>query len=157
MFAAKYKGLSELFEVYKKYIEKDENKNTLLLIGAGPAPRLENDQVYMSWYTDIKNKFESLGEYVRFIGFIPSDQVDNYYNASDVVLFPYSRRIAASGPMALAIGHEKDIVLSSVLKTEGLEKVKYEFDMDDIIKTISIKKDRLWSMVAEKTFNIYKS
>ena len=38
------------------------------------------------------------------------------YSVADRVLFPYSRRLAASGPMALAIGYEKDIVVSSILQ-----------------------------------------
>ncbi len=151
-FAAKYKGLPELFDFYKEYIKTKEGENSLLIIGAGPMLRLENDKNYMAWYEDLKNKFESLGENVRWVGFIPSDKITTYYSASDVVLFPYSRRLAASGPMAIAIGYEKNIVISSVLKGEK----EFKFDFGDIIKTENLKTERVWYKVAEKTFEVSK-
>lgn len=70
----------------------------------------------MDWYRDLEERFTSLGESVRWVGFIPSLDIGLYYSATDAVVFPYSRRLAASGPMALAIGYEKDIILSSILK-----------------------------------------
>lgn len=151
-FAAKYKGLPELFDLYKEYIKKGENKNTILIVGAGPAPRLENDGNYIMWYEGLKMKYESLGEFVKWVGFIPSGEVATYYSASDAVLFPYSRRLAASGPMAIAIGYEKDIILSSILKGE----TEFKFDFNDGQKTAELKKDRIWEKVAEETIKIYK-
>jgi glycosyltransferase involved in cell wall biosynthesis len=156
-FAAKYKGLPELFNVYKKYISLPENKDTVLIIGAGMAPRLENDAEYKIWYQDLKNKYESLGEFVRFVGFIPNNEIALYYSACDAVLFPYTRRLAASGPMAIAIGYDKDIIISNILQGEGSDVEIYNFDLTKITKVASFKKDRIWHVVAEKHISIYKN
>lgn len=69
----------------------------------------------MNWYNKLQKDFESLGDSIQWLGFIDGSMISAYYSAADVILFPYSRRLAASGPMALAIGYEKDIVLSSIL------------------------------------------
>ncbi len=156
-FAAKYKGLPELYDAYKKYIQKEENKNTLLIIGAGPAPRLQSDKKYMNWYNELKEKYDTLGQRVKWAGFIESKDIEKYYSASDAILFPYSRRIAASGPMAIAIGYEKDIVLSNILSEDTREKIEYNFDFENTVKTNELKKGRVWSIIADKTAEIYKS
>jgi glycosyltransferase involved in cell wall biosynthesis len=151
-FAARYKGLPELLDFYKHYISSDENKNSLLIVGAGPAPRLEGDKAYMDWYNGLKKEYEKLGNFVRWVGFIPSDQIATYYSAADSVLFPYSRRLAASGPMAIAIGYEKEIILSSILKGES----QFIFDFECASQTKGIKKDRTYSIVADRTLTIYE-
>lgn len=150
-FAARYKGLPELYEVYRQYIAQPDNDDTILIVGAGPSPRLENDREYMNWYKDLKNKYESLGDKARWVGFIPSDQIPIYYSAADAVLFPYSRRLAASGPMAIAIGYERDIFLSSVL--EG--KREYEFSLANVVQTRFIKSERTWGKITQKTEELY--
>ena len=71
------------------------------------------------WYDDLQQKFETLGESVQWLGFIDGQDIPLYYSSCDAVLFPYSRRLAASGPMAIAIGYERDIVLSSILRGES--------------------------------------
>jgi glycosyltransferase involved in cell wall biosynthesis len=150
-FAAKYKGLPEMFEIYKEHIKF--NPNSLLIVGAGVASRLQSDENYVNWYELLRMKYESLGKNVRWIGFIPSVEVSRYYSVADVVVFPYSRRLAASGPMAIAIGYEKDIVLSSILKGDKV----FTFDFNDIQKTKELKDDRTWAKVAEKTLDVYNS
>jgi hypothetical protein len=96
-----------------------------------PAPRLQNDESYMTWYRDLEEKFVALGDQVRYTGFMDTTMMQYAYSIADRVLFPYSRRLAASGPMALAIGYQKPIVLSSVMRGES----EYRFDFDDIIET----------------------
>jgi len=73
------------------------------------------------------------------------------YSVADRVLFPYSRRLAASGPMALAIGYEKDVAISSILKGEK----DFHFDFDVLEKAGTLKKERTWDKIAEKTQKVY--
>jgi hypothetical protein len=129
----------------------------VLIIGAGMAPRLQDDQDYIKWFTDLQNKFVNLGEKIRWVGFIPSEEISLYYSASDTVLFPYTRRLAASGPMAIAIGYEKNIAISNVFSGEINNKGSYVFDLDNVINTTELKKERTWDIVARRTINIYES
>lgn len=116
-----------------------------------PAPRLQSDQEYMKWYQDLETKFLALGDAVHYHGFMNAEDITYAYSAADRVLFPYSRRLAASGPMALAIGYEKDIALSSILKGEK----EFHFDFDDLKKAGKLKKERTWEKIAEKTAQVY--
>jgi glycosyltransferase involved in cell wall biosynthesis len=152
-FAAKYKGLPELFKIYKEYLKN--NPKTLLVVGAGPAARLKNDTNYMTWYEGLQMMYESLGGNVSWLGFIKSEEIPKYYSVCDAVLFPYSRRMAASGPLAIAIGFEKDVALSNVFKN-GITDEEFKFDFEDVLKTGEMKKERVWSVVAGETLAIYK-
>lgn len=149
-FAARYKGLPELFLAYKKY--RQIHPNILLVIGAWMAPRLENDSDYIKWYEALMHDFLSLDDWVLWIWFIDGKDISLYYSIADVLLFPYSRRLAASGPMALAIGYGKDIVLSSILQGEKT----FSFDFDDKIHTEEMKKERVWGVVGKRTFEVYQ-
>jgi glycosyltransferase involved in cell wall biosynthesis len=156
-FAAKYKGLPELCTAFTEYINLPENKNTVLIVGAGMAPRLQNDQEYITWYADLQNKFISLGEQVRWVGFISSEEISLYYSASDVVLFPYTRRLAASGPMAIAIGYEKNIIVSNVFAGKAGKNDSYVFDLQTTTNLTELKKERTWNAVAMHTIKVYES
>jgi hypothetical protein len=105
----------------------------------------------MMWYDDLQQRFATLGESIQWLGFIDGRDIPLYYSACDAVLFPYSRRLAASGPMAIAIGYERDIILSSILQWETI----YSLDLDERIDTREMKKERGWSKIAEKTLDIY--
>lgn len=147
-YAAKYKGLPELYDICKNYLKKND---VIFLIGAWPSPYLKNDNNYKIWYSELKQKFESLGKHVRWLWFIDGTMIPAYYSASDAILFPYSRRLAASGPMAIAIGYEKNIVLSSILEGEK----KFIFDINKIVCTRDLKTSRTWGIIAEKTIKVY--
>jgi glycosyltransferase involved in cell wall biosynthesis len=150
-FAARYKWLPELYSAYREYTET--HPDTHLIIGAWPAPRLEQDREYMMWYDSLRADFESLGESVGWTWFIDWRDISTYYSAADAILFPYSRRLAASGPMALAIGYEKPIVLSSVM--QGLPW-EYVFDFENILDTTKLKKERTWGKVSIETIKTYQ-
>lgn len=151
-FAARYKGLPELYEAYSEYMK--EHNDAVLLLWMSPAPRLQKDREYMDWFHDLEKKFVSLGDCVKYVGFMSEEMMEYAYSASDRVLFPYSRRLAASGPMAIAIWYEKPIVLSNILKWMN---GKYELKLDEISPTIQLKKERVWSNIAKSTVHIYGS
>lgn len=151
-FASAYKGLEEMYDHYKEFITKPENKDTLLIIGAGKSPRMEGLPQYESWYKNLQDLYTTLGDSVRWVGFIPGEEISLYYNAADVVVFPYSRRLAASGPMAIAISYEKDLVLSSILQGN----TQYAIDFYHTQKTDILKINRIWSKVSNQTLALYK-
>jgi hypothetical protein len=53
--------------------------------------------------------------------------------------------------MAIAIGYEKDIILSSILQWDK----KYNLDFKNITHTKELKRLRTWDIVAEKTLEVY--
>lgn len=55
------------------------------------------------------------GNRARFTGWVPDDDVADWFAASDVALFGYPRPFAASGALALALAHGTPVLLSPAL------------------------------------------
>jgi beta-1,4-mannosyltransferase len=91
-----YKGVLDLITAFNKIEAKEE----LILLIVGKAM----DKVYLG---EIK---KNLSKDIVFIeGFIEDDQLQIYFNASDVVVLPFEN-IENSGSVVLAMGFEKPII-----------------------------------------------
>ena len=53
----------------------------------------------------------------RFTGHVPDGDVARWFAAADVLLLPYPRPFATSGPLALALAHGTPVLLSPALRT----------------------------------------
>jgi glycosyltransferase involved in cell wall biosynthesis len=95
----KYKGIKNLIDVFKK-MEKDEN----ILVIAG-----------MTFNEEIKNFLEkSIQENIILdLRYIPSNEVQYYFNACDVVVLPYLN-ILTSGSLLLAMTFGKPIIIPKI-------------------------------------------
>jgi glycosyltransferase involved in cell wall biosynthesis len=51
----------------------------------------------------------------RFTGWVPDDDVADWFAAADVALFPYPKPFAASGALALALAHGTPVLLSPAM------------------------------------------
>ncbi len=162
--------LIEWMDFYKKNFWKDFK---IFILGAH-HPKLKNDENYKKEYYRLKNLAEEkLGENVDWQeGFVDDAKMALYYPLSDVVLFPYTRSIASSWPMALSIGYEIPFLASEVFAEsvddknllfeknpeKMAEKIKDFFEnTKKYQKTISeMRVSRLWSEIWKQTYNIYK-
>jgi glycosyltransferase involved in cell wall biosynthesis len=52
---------------------------------------------------------------VRFTGFVPQPEVDVWFAAADVALFPYPSPFSSSGALALALAYRTPVLLSPAL------------------------------------------
>lgn len=167
-----YKGIDLLIEWMTYYKEKIWKDFKLFILGAH-HPKLKNDENYKKEYYRLKSLAEkNLWENVDWQEwFVDDAKMALYYPASDVVLFPYTRSIASSWPMALSIGYEIPFLASDVF-SESIEDKSFLFTKEpekmsekifDFFKnsekfqnTISqMRKERLWSKIGKKTYNIY--
>lgn len=122
-FVNGYKGLDLLIEGFEKYAKM--NPKSLLLMCAGASPNLKNDADYMkNTYERLQKKAEKSipKENYEWIGILTEEQIKQYYSATDVVIFPYTHQIAASGPMAIALGYKKPYLVSEKLASEAIDK-----------------------------------
>lgn len=55
---------------------------------------------------------ERHGDVADFTGYVPGEQVADWFAAADVALVPYPRPFATSGPLALALGAGTPALLS---------------------------------------------
>jgi len=70
------KGINEVIDAF--YEIRKQHKSTLIIVGDGNA------------YISVKERIQTLGisDDVRLIGFIPEQDVVNYYASSDMLVFP---------------------------------------------------------------------
>ena len=101
----KVKGLDVLLKSLKNVV--NENPNTILLI-AGKT--WEND---FSSYQDIIDKNRLSSNIILHNRFIPHDDVEYYYSASDLVVLPY-KKIYQSGVLMMALSYERPALVSDL-------------------------------------------
>jgi glycosyltransferase involved in cell wall biosynthesis len=174
-YLSKRKGLEQLIEAFVKV--KDDLPNTLLIIGAGNNPRLSNKVEYTEYYNYIQTKAKEV-DIIRFVGFIPETKLKIYISAADVIVFPYSIPISASGPLSISLGFNKLVLCSDIptfkeiIKTDKLlfragsseelyRKLKYILSLSadqnsSLLKLIAeIKNDLSWYNISLQTLGTY--
>lgn len=170
-YATGYKGIDLLIEGFAEYTKT--NKNAYLVIGAGKHPKLKDDEEYLKDYRRLQDKAKEMipeGQY-RWVGFIDEKDITVYYSACDLSVYPYTMAMSSSGPMAIAIGHEKPFLASDAFidildrqfvfekKSGKLSlKIKNFFENTNFYnnKVKKMREERLWKVVSIRTFNLYK-
>ena len=105
-FLAPYKGLEAALGAAR--LAGDE---VSVVVAGGAHPRATG-------YADRLRASAPAG--VRFTGYVPDEDVARWFAAADVVLLPYPRPFASSGPLALALAHGTPVLLSPALaRTTG--------------------------------------
>jgi glycosyltransferase involved in cell wall biosynthesis len=69
-----------------------------LIVAGGSHPRLEGRDPYAD---DLRQRYRDTA---RFVGYVPEADVARWFGAADVLLLPYPRPVASSGPYAQALG-----------------------------------------------------
>lgn len=165
-----YKGVIELINTFKKL----DNKQVKLLIAGKP---LNNDIAI-----DILISRQSDNRIIDILQFIPDNEVQDYMNASDIVVLPY-KDILTSGAAILAMSFGRPIIapaigcITDILDEKGgflynsINSESSEGLYDTMQNVINGNKENLanmgihnlklaeqfdWSKIAEMTYNTYK-
>jgi glycosyltransferase involved in cell wall biosynthesis len=80
-----------------------------LVVAGGTHPRLAGRDSYAD---DLRRRF---GDVARFVGYVPEHEVATWFGAADVLLLPYPRPFATSGPFAHALGFGTPVLCSESL------------------------------------------
>ncbi|HVI69182.1 MAG TPA: glycosyltransferase [Magnetospirillaceae bacterium] len=171
-YATGYKGIDLLIEGFALYAKTD--KDAFLLLGAGPHPKLHNDARYQAEYARLQQKAKKSipSSQYRWVGFIPENDIRQYYSAADVSLSPYTTALASSGPMSIAIGYEKPFLASAAFKevfatTPELlfertpqalaTKLTAFFNAPTTYQIISreLKAQQIWPSIGTRTLDVY--
>lgn len=146
-------------------------KDTTVIIAGGPHPLDEGGEEYIAELRMLAHRHRVD---VRFLGWVGEKEFPTVFGASDVVAFPYEKKIGQSGAINIALAFGKCVLATDMpsfkelkrsmvlfsdeadfreklneLLTDG-EKRKY---FEDRAKEYS--KNTIWSVVAEKTLDIY--
>jgi glycosyltransferase involved in cell wall biosynthesis len=103
-FLSPYKGLERALEAAAIAGDSVE-----LVIAGGSHPRLAGRDPYAD---DLRRRY---GDVARFVGYVPEAEVADWFGAADVLLLPYPRPFASSGPFAQALGFGTPVLCSGSL------------------------------------------
>ena len=101
----KVKGLEILLEAFKKVV--DTNSDIVLLIAGKPW---ENDFAEYQKIIDRNNLSKHIILHTKFI---PHEDVEHYYCASDLVVLPY-KKIYQSGVLMMTLSYERPAIVSNL-------------------------------------------
>lgn len=119
-FLAWYKGTDWLV----KEFEKKKPRGIRLIIAGGPNPNRTPLPFYQRYVKEIERVCQLNG--IIQTGFVKEPDMELYFQAADVIVFPYREIISSSYPLALAFSYGKPVLLSK--------------KMSDLIKSPDFKK-----------------
>jgi glycosyltransferase involved in cell wall biosynthesis len=168
-----YKGISFLLKSWKKALQAGLH-GKLLIVGTGDKEVL----------ADIEREVASIGvgsSVTLVLRFVTVEQLENYYQASDILVYPYSA-VTTSGALMTGIGfgkaiiatalpafqeilcHEKNSLLVECGNEEGLSAALLRLAMDEdlrsrLARSLNATNNSLqsWKEIAEQTIQCYEN
>jgi len=131
-YLAWYKGTDWLTDRVTSGLSNNPNKNIKLIIAGGPNPNHKGKPFYQKYIENIKNTAKNHPKNITLTGFVEEKNINTYYQAADVMIYPYRTGISSSGPLAMAFTNQRPFLLSNPLSqlldtkdiAEGMEKLK---------------------------------
>lgn len=158
-----YKGLDTLLDVYSKIRTED---TVLVIAGACREPELRK---LLSDCSDTSVLWHD--------GVVPNEELQNYFNATDVVVLPF-KKITTSGSALLALSFGKAVIVPAMgdlaklpsavsyvynpVQIDGLEQVMCSAinNLDELqqknLAAMAYVETFAWPLIAEKTQNAFQ-
>lgn len=111
-----YKGTDWLVNKVGEMAKKHPGWKLKLIVAGGPSVTLKAKAHYREFLTKVDKLANRFPKTVIMTGFVPEDQVKNYFRQADLVVLPYRAMMSASGPLSYALQFGKPVIMSSVLK-----------------------------------------
>lgn len=122
-----YKGVDFLIRSFlnkKSY----KGKKIKLIIAGGASFTQEKKPHYQKFIMSIQALLRSLPSHIQITGFVDEKDIPLYFEASDLIVFPYRAFISSSGPLSFTLAYKKPFVIS-----DNLKKL---IESDDVIKSM---------------------
>ncbi len=107
-YVVERKGLMHVIDGFVKYKEKYNNDKRLIIAGGAIKGQEKSFEKIKNHITQLKR------DDIIMAGFIEADEIEKYYTQSLAVVVPAVISIAASGPLALALGYNKNVIFSNI-------------------------------------------
>jgi len=105
------KGIETLLDAF--VMGAGDHPEWRLVVAGGKPPTTPDQGQYEAYLQTLQERIPpALRSRVHFPGYVPSDLVAYYFNASDVVVLPYRYALSSSGPLSIALPFGKPIVAS---------------------------------------------
>lgn len=131
-FLAWYKGVDLLLDTF----EKMDSDIYHLILAWGTPKRTLSDPVFRAWYEWVDQRAKTM-TWVTRMGFVPDEEIEIIYSASDLLIIPYRYMLAASGPMSLALAYDRPFLLSKAFDPVISQKeLIFDHTMESCVQTI---------------------
>jgi glycosyltransferase involved in cell wall biosynthesis len=168
-YLAGYKGIEEFCEAIPRLLAK---RPTLHVVVAGAVPRR------LLCSSKLDERLASLARLcgrVRAMGFVPEGDIRRTFAATDLFILPYTARIAASGPLSLAMGYGVPTLVSRVIDPDAGRFVAFDPTPDGITDAVcsyfqdgaareaarsyvsALRGEREWNEIARRVAGVYGS
>ncbi len=136
-FLAWYKGSDFIVQTIAD-LKKSESKlkNIHLIMAGGPNPNHMSKDFYVEYIQSIEKTAKENG--ITITGFVDETKINQYYEASDLIVLPYRTFMSSSGPLSLAFTYNKPVIFS-----ESLRPYFKSVDINDALTQSRITEDDL--------------
>lgn len=106
-----YKGS----DIFIKAAKLSKNKkNIKFILAGGQSYNQKNKKHYQKWYQDTTAEVSKIKN-LQYTNFVEENKMSVYFQAADLVVFPYRTFMSSSGPLSLAFSYNKPFLLSQKL------------------------------------------
>lgn len=151
-FLAWYKGSDFIVQTIAD-LKKSESKlkNIHLIMAGGPNPNHMSKDFYVEYIQSIEKTAKENG--ITITGFVDETKINQYYQASDLIILPYRTFMSSSGPLSLAFTYNKPVIFS-----EPLRPYFKSVDINDALNQSRITEDDLiFKLTPESLSSLLKS
>lgn len=136
-FLAWYKGSDFIVQTIAD-LKKSESKlkNIHLIMAGGPNPNHMSKDFYVEYIQSIEKTAKENG--ITITGFVDETKINQYYQASDLIILPYRIFMSSSGPLSLAFTYNKPVIFS-----ESIRPYFKSVDINDALNQLRITEDDL--------------
>lgn len=143
-YIAWYKGIDRLIESFNGLPNKIKGRNLKLIIAGGYSQAQAGKSHYEKYFQSIKNKANN-NKRISITGFVPEENVSNYYSVADLCMIPYREFISSSGPLSLALSYQRPVILS-----KELQNYTESADFNKAMKSSGLDKNDMFIEVNSK-------
>lgn len=109
-----YKGVDIVLRAFQEVAA--EFPDWKLIIAGGPPPRRESGVIGRRLLRYLENLAAPVATQVEFKGYVADAEIPALFGQAGICLFPYRVLFSFSGPLALALGYQRPVVLSEPLR-----------------------------------------
>lgn len=125
-----YKGTDWLMKKIIRIAQHNPQMRIRLVVAGGMSATLKDRPHYQKYMASLMWLAQQYPQLITITGYVPDSKKHEYFDAADVVVFPYRTAMSESGSMAHAYAYHKPLLLSY----ERIESV-----MDDSMQTLMQK------------------
>lgn len=127
-----FKG-ADFFAKAVKDIKKLNGKKVRFVMAGGESPTMKDKEFYQTFYRKIM-KVVGESKNLELTGYVPQNEIADYFAAADLVVFPYREFMCASGVMSLVFSYKKPFIVS-----DQLQLMLASADLADGMKLVGLR------------------